>query len=638
MPKKQHKPSLDSRGYCTHISKSEHSCELNARFDATMPSKYYPSAAPYAELTEYLREMIQERVLTRFIVKALLYPEFMRDIDTTEVVLRRRHKTFVRMFRKGSDHSSETESSEESSDERLERQNAVEYSSEADSHVYSNVKYQTGRRGSDPRWDDTIYESFVDHGEDAGEVRYQRLGDSISSFCFVTECDTPERESFMIGSTPMRIHDKKRESRDNVTHLTTARMNLLSIKQKSDQSENSSFEHRLSGAYMACEDLVNIDESTKMKKSLQQRPMEDRHHSMPTQFVGNRFNNSSRTKIYIPSFKSHNNSDVLSQATTPNNSFDEEINPNHSHSSSMQFQTLMMPVPDNIQAELLYNHEPSDRAESPQKVPVISSSCLSLTRELSPFGKHSLNCDKKSSIGEEGTFSMSKQYHAPDHDNYTNKFARAKFSPNRYRESHISSDSDSGMAGSYTLSPDQQATICGSFTSHNNYSHQPHNASSTLLPSSIDNVKTSPFSETLVWYHDHHSGGRSLMDLDEEVLSEHTANESFECENRSKLLISFDNKEKVEPTPNGNQVVYVSGMYAHWWKKEKLPAEMLCGISGYQPSDDNDDDQHDNNERGSGKKINYKKNKKMMIMMMMMNAICYIFLFVFLIFTIRFVY
>ena len=546
-----------------------------------MPSRHYPSAAPYAALTQYLRELIHEKTLTRFIVKALLYPEFLRDIDTTEVKLRRRHKTVVKMYRRGSSDSSADEGSETDT-ECLERQDAVEYTSsdQSPSRVYSGVNYRTGKTDS---WDEsgTIYESFIDHGEDAGEVRYQRLHDSVSSFCFVTECDSPTRESFMIGSTPMRYVEKKiRDSGDNVIHLTTAKMNLLEIKQKSEQSQTSSFEHKLSGGggwkNMACEDLLNIDDSMPIRSDKKQKPLEEKHHSMPVQFVGNRFNESSLTEIYIPSCKSQNEN-VKHLLATPYNSFEDNEPQKSSHSSSVMIherKEMTIPAPDKLTAEILYNLDQLNDSSS--------SSSRVLTKDLSLFKKHSVASDERTSIDKGNSSILPYPERPDDHEPvYANKRFDSKFMP---PATIYSSDSDSGMAGSYTLSPSDQFGYHRSFISHK---FNPH-----VTPSSIDYFAPHTISDPRGTLNQ-----EGLNDLNEnrEMSTCLPQNDSFEGENRTRVVINFESRVEKSPSSSGDNVYY-SGMYAHWWKKEKLPLEMLEAIA---KSPDGESEKRD---RGSGKK------------------------------------
>lgn len=548
-----------------------------------MPSRHYPSAAPYAALTQYLRELIHERTLTRFIVKALLYPEFLRDIDTTEVKLRRRHKTFVRMYRRGSSESSTEEEGSETDTERLERQDAVEYTSSdrSPSRIYSGVNYRTGKTDS---WEGsgTVYESFIDHGEGAGEVCYQRLHDSVSSFCFVTECESPTREScresFMIGSTPTKyVEIQHRDSGDNVIHLTTAKMNLLEIKQKSEQSQTSSFEHRLSGGgwkHMACEDLLNIDDSFQNKNGNKHKPFEEKHHSMPVQFVGNRFNESSLTEIYIPSCRSQNEN-VKHLLETPCNSFEDNEPQKSSHSSSLMVQErkeMTIPAPDKLTAEILYNLKQLNEASS--------SHCLT---NLSKIREHSIDSDKRMSI-DKGNSSIQPFPERPDEHEpvYANKRFDSKFMP---PATIYSSDSDSGMAGSYTLSPSDQFGYHRSFISHK---FNPH-----VTPSSIDYFATHPISDPRKTLNQ--EGLNDLNENHDNMSRCLPQDDSFEGENRTRVVINFESGIKNTPPSSGDNVYY-SGMYAHWWKKEKLPLEMLESIA---KSSDGESDKRD---RGSGKK------------------------------------
>lgn len=514
---------LDSRGYCIN---SKVSFEFECDFKSTLPSRHYPSASPYAALTEYLREMIREKVIKRFIVKALLYPEFLNDIDTTEVKLRKRHKTFVRMNRKENgdeEESSECDDEDEEDEDtvKIERQNAIEYESDR-SHVYSNVKFKNPTRKDS--WDDegTIYESFIDHGEGAGEIYYQRLHDNSndSSLCFVTECES--RESFMIGSKPIRyVEDgkkKRKESYDNVIHLTTAKMNLLDIKQKSEQSQTSSFEQKLSGSNgwknMACEDLHNIDDSIQVCQASPQKPFAERHHSMPVQFVGNRFNENSLTEIYIPSCDSAKN------LATPQNSVDENEK-KKSHSSSVhvqETQEMKIEVEDLLKNEMLYN------LEKFQELPTLE-------------------------------------------DNNSNSQPPV---------TNYSSDSDSGMAGSYTLSPSDNY--------HRSYNSHKFNMS--IRPS---------------W-----TLGSSIRPESVAVISPLTHSSSIEGENRAKVLITFEHKveEKTDDEKKKKEKTFYSGMYAHWWKKEDLPQEMMKSLL---KCFDDDDGERRNEGEGSGKQ-NSKKS------------------------------
>jgi hypothetical protein len=344
-----------------------------------------------------------------------------------------------------------------------------------------------------------------------------------------------------------------------VIHLTTAKMNLLEIKQKSEQSQTSSFEHKLSGGgwnNMACEDLLNIDESMKIHKgNVKQKPFQEKHHSMPVQFVGNRFNQSSLTEIYIPSCRGNGEGNTRNQLATPCNSFDEEKS---THSSSVevpQRREMTIDAPDQLTAEILYN-------------------LSGLSRDASPFKTHSINSDKRMSIDKGNTPAPAQPFPETSHENddeFANKRFDSKFMP---PATIYSSDSDSGMAGSYTLSPSDQNCAYRSFISHK------FNKPRYFVPNTISDPNGTLNQE-------------GLADLRSQMARFLPQESSIEGENRSKVVINFESGVKTSPS---TEKVYFSGMYAHWWKKEKLPLEMVEAIA--RPVSDGESEKR---ERGSGK-------------------------------------
>lgn len=649
-----HKQPLDPRGYCTNV----YAYSPTSHFKPTWPPKRYPSASPYAQLTAFLKELIEEKVISRYLIRALLYPEITRDVDTTEVILRKRHKTFVRMIRKESNHS-ESEGSSCLGD--------GENSPEPDQHVYSNVKYVTGKRESQQKWPDTVYESFIDHGTGAGEVFYERLNSggvmsSIDSICFVTECpecqsemeeelsSKEDRTSFMLGSTPTKYIERKSPTQNNVVHMTTARMNLLTIKQQSEQSEVSSFEHRLSNAYMGFENLANLDGSMKMKKlPLQPLPRapvieSHKHHSMPSLLVGNRFNHSSVTEIFIPTHRDKHDlkSSILQKAVTPNNSFDDS---NHSHSSTLTLPApgeFLMPLPDNIQAEIIYNmtdddhlselsearryscnedlielksegesdfgweketdveygwmkkedrpyntknpfNHPSRRKdsfnqlnpwkgawsieddettlnqqnpssffdsntnnqESPFHNEPLNEPRYSLARDASPFSRHSINSDKKI-CNDKGNYAASANKRSTDASIGQAHDLKLRMDAKCPCHSRLSNDSDSGiLAGSYTLSPD----------------HPPHKCEDYSR-----SVASSSFISRSNYVH-------ASEKSDSNAISELNCDSAMGAESSHVVFKVTPARVKADQR---NQVTYCTGLYAHWWKKETLPSEMVA--------------------------------------------------------------
>uniref|UniRef100_A0A182QMA8 DH domain-containing protein n=1 Tax=Anopheles farauti TaxID=69004 RepID=A0A182QMA8_9DIPT len=453
--------ALDSRGYSTRVSVCEYGYGggtiYGPEFKVTLPPSTYPSTAPYAELTSYFRRLFRVGKLSRYVVQALLYSQVTKTYDRRHVVMRRRkHKTTVRMQRRekeaiartekpansevnvqseglmpstddGTDmpridaeskdpryDSSSTESSSCTSSScsrgrsNLERQNAVEYVEE-DDDAYETITFFAGKIKHTPNNSSegsTVYEPYgdppmsVDSGEgelcetnDDGNRSSEMIGSTAIPFLCLND-----RESLHSGDA--RYSAQSNSGRPLEVHTSTAKLLLGDLKQQcSEQSQISSFEHRPAHGRMACENLLNLDESMQIKHSLQQKTITEERHSMPTYFVGNRFNNSSVTEIYIPSWKEDCQ---VGDAQGPTTSFitgDSEAADRHSvHSSSLDIPAIV-PVPDPVAVELLYNFPPTvpppkdggetDRPGSSIKV----FGCLS--REQSPFRKHSINSDKK---------------------------------------------------------------------------------------------------------------------------------------------------------------------------------------------------------------------------------------------------
>uniref|UniRef100_A0A182SBV6 Uncharacterized protein n=1 Tax=Anopheles maculatus TaxID=74869 RepID=A0A182SBV6_9DIPT len=312
----------------------------------------------------------------------------------------------------------------------FERQNAVDYVEE-DDDAYETITFFAGKSktNADSSCEgSTVYESYDDpHSTEGGSFEYKndtRKTSSTSSKTGAVEgnfsedggCDNARtRSSEMIGSAAvpfLRLNDREslhsngdahatsvqsNAGRSSGIHTSTARLLLGELKQQcSEQSQMSSFEHRAAHGRMACENLLNLDESMKIKHSLQQKTITEERHSMPTYFVGNRFNNSSVTEIYIPSWKEDcqagDGQGPTTTTTTPPNANTangaSSTDRNSVHSSSLDIPAIV-PVPDPVTAELLYNFPPTEVLDMPNRM----LGCLS--REQSPFRKHSINSDKK---------------------------------------------------------------------------------------------------------------------------------------------------------------------------------------------------------------------------------------------------
>uniref|UniRef100_A0A182TLK9 Guanine nucleotide exchange factor n=1 Tax=Anopheles melas TaxID=34690 RepID=A0A182TLK9_9DIPT len=308
----------------------------------------------------------------------------------------------------------------------LERQNAVDYVEE-DDDAYETITFFAGKSKPNPDSScegSTVYESYDDpHSTEGGSFTY-KVGARKTSSCSTDDADSASedgdydnddnRSSEMIGSAAvpfLRLNDREslnsggahgsarsNAGRSSGIHTSTARLLLGELKlQCSEQSQVSSFEHRDAHGRMACENLLNLDESMQIKHSLQQKTITEERHSMPTYFVGNRFNNSSVTEIYIPSWKEDCQVADAQGTTAGTSNGAGNTDRNSVHSSSLDIPAIV-PAPDPVTAELLYNFPTSSAsgdtgADDRQILDNIVLGCLS--REQSPFRKHSINSDKK---------------------------------------------------------------------------------------------------------------------------------------------------------------------------------------------------------------------------------------------------
>lgn len=638
-------------------------------------------------------------------MKALLYPQIFNDIDATHVVLRRRHKTTVRMYRRGSirkssDNSSESDDSTEHFTENTESDTGNSY----ESNPFGFVKYYNGEKNSNTASNQTLYESFVDHGDaDCTKDIFDQLKcktslsinrDSDGSFCFRkrSEIEIPARESLPICSKTVKLADTKTPSRDSVVHTSTARLNLGEIKQISENSAVSSFDNRLSGYNLACEDLVNLDESMKIKNTLRQRAVLDERHSMPTLFVGNRFNNSSMTEVYIPSWK--DKVDIQKQSICD----ERDLISNSSvttHSSSLDIPALI-PVPDELTAEVLYNFDsltndnlddaiiikpPSmyDGGEHNNPIYINSKSKnnnLVLSRNNSNFSGHSLNSDLKLSNKNRKNSNCDKNFKRPNSVRrcisvqYVNlhkdqEKSNLKSTKNLHETCrccgnslcHSPRSSDSGMAGSCTIaSPDPPKTsdefyypfeeydntnIENCLAHHQNdqlggglrHSLSSHNIGRFSLSMNKQNENTKENTDSGQY-------GDSSLIRDEEIIMPDIdplkiSNETLNLESNSIGDMDVLHKRQsrcksIERSVNLNddkinnpvefcltsERVYRTGLYAHWWKKEKLPDEIIRELCLMRRRNEFNNNNNTNNVpanigEGSGKTFVFKKKKSL---------------------------
>lgn len=489
---------MDRRGYCIRCSVISYSYSPLFDYKITLPPWFYPPTSPYSTLTKSFYRLVKEKVITHRLLKKLLYPEYanFRLEDLEDLVVRRKHKTecFIRTesYLKKRGASSSCSDSESNADtdrteggNNLQRQNAIVCENSGsdgsrESNPFGFIRYFHPVESSTSEAN-----SFVDHGSDIIQPKIHYSSDQETE-------DKPQ-----VLEDPSNLDARK----------------LGNWNQISEESGNSSFDC-VTKPYMACEDLVNIDESTEMDNTINSASqyIPKTRHSLPTKFVANKFNKSSLTMVYIPSWQSNSDSNLApSKNMDKRSTFSSEVNlkissvsepiaikiksdevDNNSdndstttHSSCLEL-PICLPVPDAIVAELLYNSgpetesllksdltnsEPEVRQRSVIKPPsmfrnqtIEDNNRLSLRKSTISFNKHCLDSDKRStrqlihpqqknktnSLRKCVSYHYMQLYDGVNCSNIANQFCRCCTEPCSSRRS-----SDSGMAGSCTLnSPD----------------------------------------------------------------------------------------------------------------------------------------------------------------------------------------
>ena len=580
-------------------------------------------------------------MICRALVDKLLYPECFDSFDLSEVK-RRQHRTECIIVKRS---SSGDVSDSEDGDNKIRRQDAVDEDSASDSsnssddsNPFGYVRYYNPQTGEER--EQTKYESFIDYGE---------------------------------VSAPRMV--QKQPTVPSIVLTSTATLQLT--KQASETSEMSS--ELVVTPYTACEDLLNIDGSLELGQPASMHYVPVTRQSCPTKLVGNKFNKSSLTTIYIPTWQatSENNLSVSKHVERKSDKIDSDGTSGPSscstttHSSSIDIPVNVAPLPDAMVAELLYNYKgcveksesvESDKTELSGKTvikPPTMFGCpnkavtkadekndlppaMSLNLQNVGFRTHSINSDKPrrrcsiqvDPVGNEcrdlrrcvSHQFMKLSSHKSDHAAVT---PCCNFCPN---SCHSPRSSDSGMAGSCTLnSPDlasndtyttqercsmDMAALYQKYSDLTNYSGDVRNviSLSEIEARAYESQCqcTSPFgstprtscqaspSENIMTGSQTDSAHTSVTSSSEfsncpishlrssrRNIHVKRSNErgfviprqkSKSLTNISSLESKFSTHLEEEAEVEDKTEIYRSGLYAHWWLKAKIPADVIKGI------------------------------------------------------------
>lgn len=386
------------------------------------PHVSLPPASPYSELTAFFADLVQRGVITRKVLKNLLYAQFKEDgidVSILGVKVRRSHKvecvifptrvsmgtytvkqtwlqSYVTEEESDDDDSSsdtatnssfslqETESSNRKSG-RLERQNAVDYGGDDKSSVSSCASNPFGFiQYYSSKCADSLagIEGFVD-GKDAGLL---------------------ELGSESVGTKKSELPGNSTTTQQNSKDRKFSSMLSVSCKQKDDrahhnlatqQSNESSFErtsaHR-SFPPVVCEDLTQLVEVTLREPPQTKGPHPHVRQSLPV-FGPDSFCRPEPAPLCVPSCHFTSEKDLYTSChgvcLNPKSQLShsmpvlpqEVYSPTTTHSSSLNIPANVIPVPTAVLAELLYNLEPvSD-----------NSSCKVVQQQESASSDHSVD-------------------------------------------------------------------------------------------------------------------------------------------------------------------------------------------------------------------------------------------------------
>lgn len=681
---KQPETVLDKRGYCARTSMCYYDLGV-PNYKITYPSRTYPSTASYTNLTNHYKALVKDGLMHRVIIKALLYPEFHRRFNTRNVRLRRHHRSTSSRRRRSICSSSD-----------LSRENS-ESNDVCDTSAGSSidfVKYSENSGQSSANQN-----SFVDHGPgvaidctrhifanldkihaESTLKRVPVVRDSDGSFIFThsIDCDIGSRDSLQYYTKPVKIVIDRRQTTavNSVIHTSTAQLIIRNTTNDKDEvaevskgspskdSEMSGYNERSIRADMACEDLVNLNASIiingdKFELNKKCPTNDERHASMPTLFVGNRFNCSSLTEVFIPTYRDRMDVKFPDNLTEDLDQCDEVDENRHSnistatHSSSIELAPVM-PAPDQLSAELLYNSNGTSLKASPNgslreksseyviKPPSMFGANKTLSKELR---LKTTALEKQTIQNELKRYPSSKLISSQgDSANPQTKFGE-KTGRNTMKKCGCCTESpcvsqrssDSGMAGSYTiqLTPETPIPSANSQYDQNDpilpeIEHRLNGLVQSPSAHSFGQFENIPFADDS----NHDSGQygyneesesepnrdsaavKNLFELSSsqdtvrrksqcQSIEQQTTEENRENSNDSNTNNTNDNNninDTNQTQSNDMSAVYRTGLYAHWWKKEQLPNAVLNDILRMKLTrESNSMSGQSTDSRGSGK-------------------------------------
>ncbi|CAH2066715.1 unnamed protein product, partial [Iphiclides podalirius] len=220
-------------------------------YHVTLPPPSYPSASPYYSLTKYFARLVRKRVITRQMLRKLLHERtWAKAFELTGLPVRRRHKNHIRLrIENDGTIGTETDCSDsdrnsEDSDRETDTTESYSNSSCTDAEINDSSKMmrQNALDSASPR---TMSSSCSSCGSHFGYVRY--FDASKDMHLDVTQ---PHIKGDCTRNIFLPLSDFSPQ-------VPPGFENYHPHLHHSHSNDNSSFDIR---SYMACEDLVNMDQ------------------------------------------------------------------------------------------------------------------------------------------------------------------------------------------------------------------------------------------------------------------------------------------------------------------------------------------------------------------------------------------
>lgn len=354
----------------------------------TLPPPSYPSASPYYSLTKYFARLVKKKVITRQMLRKLLHERtWAKAFELTGMPVLRRHKNHIRL-RIDNDGVIAAETEYSDSDDSDQDTESYASSSYTNTEASSSNKILRQDAMDTPR----TMSSCSSWGSNFDYVHYfdkSNVG-QLDGSQGIYKADCTQKLFNSIGGSN-KIHNTiKTIGSGQHNHSSSDSANYLNpLVLHSESTDHSSFEVK---PYMACEDLVNMDQNTQIELG------NDEHDFIPTR---RSFPNRSAKNDAVPKLWKSTEEDYTSHDDSAQMSLVSNV-----------LQNLDPPSPKQIYSpieSIILDPPPMFRNDE-ENLKIIN---VNLNTNV-PFRKHSLNSDKRIRRSMSRSMVESENYHRKD--------------------------------------------------------------------------------------------------------------------------------------------------------------------------------------------------------------------------------